>query len=73
MTKMFENATKAVKPEGELGHSLIPSSYDMYLEDYSDLIGLAISGDPAKAISLSFYFGFVMGNRATISHKLKRL
>ena len=73
MTKMFQNAIRAVKPGDEMGHSLVPYAYDMNLEDFSDLVGFALKGDPAQAVSLAFLFGFVMGNRATITRKLKRL
>jgi hypothetical protein len=72
MTKMFQNAIKAVEP-AENKPCLIPDSYDMSASDFSDLIGMSLSGNPAKAIHLAILFGFVMGNRATHSRGLKRL
>lgn len=77
MTKMFENALKSVQPDGETcGYSKIPSSYDMGYEDFAGLLRLANSDEydaAYKAIIRAFHFGFVMGNRATISRKLPRL
>ena len=72
MTKMFENAIKAVRPE-EKQHSIVPSAYDMSGGDFCDLIKMAMSGNEAKAIDLAFMFGFVMGNRCTIRRDMKRL
>lgn len=75
MTKKFENAIKAVKPD-ENKSGLIPSEYDMGLEDLSGLAEYAMSGSTDAviyAIIKAFSFGFVMGNRATISRKMKRL
>lgn len=73
MTKMFEGAINKVKPEGLASPSVVPDAYDMSAADYSDLIGMSLSGKPAEAISLAFYFGFVMGNRCTLRRGLKRL
>ena len=75
MTKVFQNAIKAVRPNDDQ-NSIIPLPYDMSCEDFRDLMEMAFSGDTEaqwKAIALSFEFGFVMGNRATIARKLKRL
>jgi hypothetical protein len=75
MTKKFENAIKAVKPD-EDKLSLIPYDYDLGLEDLSGLAEYAMSGPKDAvfyAIVKAFMFGFVMGNRATISRKMKRL
>lgn len=73
MTKLFENALKSICPNGETHLSKVPSGYDMSLEDYSELTGMAIHKDPAYAVHYAFLFGFVMGNRATITRKMKRL
>lgn len=73
MTRTFENAVKAIKPDKLPAACIIPSPYDMSQEDLAGLIRMAASGDLAKAIIMAFDFGFVMGNRATISRKLKRL
>lgn len=72
MTKVFENAMKAIQPEGDARKSKVPAPYDMSLEDYSELTRMALQGDPAYAIHYAFLFGFVMGNRATITRKLKK-
>lgn len=69
MTKTFYNAVRAAQ-------DAIPGTYDMKVNDLSDLISLAYSDERDKiykAIKLAFEFGFVMGNRATLSRKLKRL
>lgn len=73
MTKLFENAMKSIRADAEGQLSKVPTEYDMGLEDFHDLTGMAIHGDPAYAIHYAFLFGFVMGNRATISRKMKRL
>ena len=73
MTKAFENALKSIRPNGDTNPTKVPSGYDMCLEDYSDLVGMALQKDPAYAIHYAFLYGFVMGNRATITRKLKRL
>ena len=73
MTKRFENVMKSIKPDGDAHLSKVPTEYDMSVEDFSDLTGMAMQKDPAYAIRYAFLFGFVMGNRATISRKLKRL
>ena len=76
MTKLFENAMKAVKPDGMDQSSIIPSAYDIGLEDLSGLCGLALSKERDSlyhAIVRAFMFGFVMGNRCTLRRKLKRL
>lgn len=73
MTKQFENAIKAIRPDGDPRNSLLPSAYDMSLEDFSELTGMALMKDPAYAIHYAFLYGFVMGNRATITRKMKRL
>ena len=73
MTKRFENAMKSISPSGDNRLSKLPTEYDMCLEDYSDLVGMALHKDPAYAIHYAFLFGFVMGNRATITRKMKRL
>ena len=72
MTKMFENAIKNACPENPHISSVIPTAYDMTLEDSADLMELAKT-NPFWAIHYAFVFGFVMGNRATITRKLKRL
>jgi len=71
MTKAFENAIAKT----ELG-KVIPSSYDMSLEDTTELYKLCATGGSnaiIAAIMTAFRFGFVMGNRATHSRKLQRL
>ena len=73
MTKNFENAIKSARPDGSAHSSVIPSCYDMSADDTAELMELAYSKDPFRAIHLAFVFGFVMGNRATHSRKLKRL
>ena len=76
MTKMFENAIKAVKPDSSKAHEVIPYAYDISLEDFSDLLEMVFSRDHAEnyqALVMAFEFGFVMGNRATHSRGLKRL
>ena len=73
MTKTFQNATKVIRPEDPSTKFVIPTPYDMGVEDLGSLLQMAVSGDPAAAIILAFNFGFVMGNRATISRNLKRL
>lgn len=76
MTRIFENAIKAAKPNGMDSSSIIPYSYDMSLEDLDGLFELASSKGATgiyQAISRAFMFGFVMGNRCTHRRKLKRL
>ena len=77
MTKVFENALKAVKPDGLDNSSIIPLAYDIGLEDMTELFKLARSDDERnglyKAITRAFMFGFVMGNRCTHRRKLRRL
>ena len=77
MTKVFENALKAVKPDGLDNSSIIPSAYDIGLEDMTELFELAMSKDDRyglyHAIARAFMFGFVMGNRCTHRRKMKRL
>lgn len=73
MTKLFENAMKSIRPNGDNSLTKVPTEYDMSLEDYSELTGMALQKDPAYAIHCAFLFGFVMGNRATITRKMKRL
>ena len=77
MTKLFENAMKAVKPDGMDQSSIIPYAYDIGVEDMTGLFMLARSKtDPNglyHAIVRAFMFGFVMGNRCTLRRKLKRL
>jgi hypothetical protein len=71
---MFENAINALYPDEGSCESLIPSAYEMGAKDMTDLIGLVLEkGQYWEAISAAFKFGFVMGNRATHSRKLKRL
>lgn len=72
MTKAFENAIKAVK-ENDWTPSTIPPSYDLGAEDMTALGQMAMDGQIFKALCMAFDFGFVMGNRATISRNLKRL
>ena len=74
MTKMFENAIKTVRPNGRQDTSVIPTAYDMSAKDMTDLIRMILEkGDYWEAIAAAFDFGFVMGNRATHSRKLRRL
>lgn len=73
MTKLFENAMKSIRPNGDVHLSKVPSAYDMSLEDTQGLTEMAMTGDPFWAIHYAFLFGFVMGNRATITRKMKRL
>ena len=76
MTKQFENAIKAVRPDGEHLAGIIPSAYDISLEDMTDLFSLVLDNKPNGlywAVVRAFEFGFVMGNRCTHSRKLKRL
>lgn len=72
MTKTFDNAIKAARPDDKTQRT-IPHGYDMNADDFLALIKMARSGNMYEAISQAFCFGFVMGNRATISRKLKRL
>ena len=76
MTRIFENAIKAVKPDGMGNSSIIPSPYDISCEDMTGLFQLALSDEPNglwKAIVRAYLFGFVMGNRCTHRRKMKRL
>ena len=76
MTKMFKNAIKAAAPNDLFSDTIIPDAYDIGIEDATYLYQLVISGNGDKifrALRLAFTFGFVMGNRATHSRKLKRL
>ena len=77
MTKVFENAIKAVKPNGMDESSIIPNPYDIGLEDMTGLFDLALSDKNMNglyhAITQAFMYGFVMGNRCTHSRKMKRL
>ena len=73
MTKMFENAIKTVRPDGTEASQVIPFAYDMNLPDMAALAKMAKDGELFKALCLAFDFGFVMGNRATHSRKLRRL
>ena len=76
MTRMFENAIKTVRNENGKRASVIPSEYDIGATDFSDLLEMTFSGDRDqqwRALVMSFEFGFVMGNRATISRNIKRL
>lgn len=71
MTKRFENAVLSTK----IGTG-IPDSYDMGLEDLTELLHKALSNDHNEALAAivtAFRFGFAMGNRATHSRKLQRL
>lgn len=72
MTKLFENAMKAIEPNETKGNG-IPTAYDMSLEDTTELTRMAMEEDPFLAVHYAFMFGFVMGNRATHSRKLRRL
>lgn len=72
MTKLFENAIQSIRPDGDAQQSRIPSAYDMSMKDASELTKMA-KEDPFNAITLAFLFGFVMGNRATITRKMKKL
>ena len=75
MTRTFVNALKAVRP-GNAQSCLIPSEYDLSLEDVTSLVEMAKSGATDAvfdAINRSFMFGFVMGNRCTHRRKFKRL
>ncbi len=72
MTKLFENALESIAPGGKTELSKIPSGYDMSYEDTEGLTELAMT-DPFYAVHYAFLFGFVMGNRATITRKLKKL
>ena len=62
----------------------LPAHYDLEMREIDELIDLATdkSGDMPimadldgiyRAIVTAFQYGFVLGNRATISRKLKRL
>lgn len=73
MTKLFENAMKSIEPDDKARLSSIPSEYDLRLEDFTELAKMAMQGDPCYAIHYAFMYGFVMGNRATHSRKLRRL
>ena len=73
MTKLFENAMKSIRADAEGQLSKVPTEYDMSLEDTAGLTEMAMKGDPFYAIHYAFLFGFVMGNRATITRKMKRL
>ena len=76
MTKQFENAIKAVHPEGIFSSSVIPSYYDIGLEDMIELMEMARSGDGDivfRSLAMAFAFGFAMGNRATINRNMKKL
>ena len=79
MTKLFKNALKAASGKDINGNDIyltapaIPVTYDMGLEDVNDLMELAHKGNSFLAIHYAFIFGFVMGNRATITRKLKKL
>ena len=71
MTKMFENAVSKTRCG-----TTIPDAYDMHMEDMQELIKLAFTRNGEAvytAIETAFRFGFVMGNRATHSRKLRRL
>jgi len=75
MTKMLQNAIKAVKPNVR-EHSKIPTAYDMSLDDLRELMKMSMTSDSGKicqAITSAFLFGFVMGNRATKARNLPRL
>lgn len=72
MTKVFNNAINAARPENKTQRT-IPHGYDMTGEDFMELVRLARSGNVFEAISQAFCFGFVMGNRATVSRNMKRL
>ena len=60
-----------------MSRSIIPSAYDIGVEDMTDLFELALSPDEPSglyyAIVRAFMFGFVMGNRCTHRRKMKRL
>ena len=73
MTKLFERAIKKVTPQDAPTHTIIPTQYDMGYYDIQALMEMAHNGHSFEAISMAFDFGFVMGNRATHSRKLKRL
>ena len=71
MTKQLENAVENTK----CGH-VIPTAYDLGLEDLQELFEFCTSGSNnavVAAIITAFRYGFVMGNRATLSRNLKRL
>lgn len=73
MTKLFKNAMKSIRPNDDVLQSKVPTEYDMSLEDTAGLTEMAMNGDPFYAVHYAFLFGFVMGNRATITRKMKRL
>ena len=73
MTKLFENAIESIRPNDDALQSKLPTEYDMSLEATAGLIEMAMEGDIFYAVHYAFLFGFVMGNRATIRRKLKRL
>lgn len=73
MTKLFENAMKSIRANDDVSHSKVPTAYDMSLEDTAGLMEMAMKRDSFYAVHYAFLFGFVMGNRATITRKMKRL
>ncbi len=76
MTQKFENALKTVEPQDTLTGSVIPSAYDIGLDDMAELRTMIRSqgGDAMyRALIMAFRYGFVMGNRATHSRNIQRL
>ena len=76
MTQKFENALKTVEPQDASAGSVIPSAYDIDLEDMNGLYALTRSnGNDGlyRALIMAFRYGFVMGNRATHSRSIRRL
>ena len=74
LSRRFENAIKAARPEGGSPlSSVVPEPFDISANDISYLMNLAASGDLFMTVHLAFIYGFVMGNRATYTQKMKRL
>ena len=73
MTKVFENAINSVMPDDDPRKAKVPQGYYINMEDVSWLVGKALREDPFYAIHYAFLYGFVMGNRATITRKMKKL
>lgn len=67
---LVKTAAKAGAPTDD---RIIPNAYQLSIEDLARLFELSHEGKIMEVIDLAFRFGFVMGNRATVSRKLKRL
>ena len=61
------------KTTEKIGLYTIPSAYQMDIEELKRLYEMIKNGKVFEAFSMSFDYGFVMGNRATRRGRVKSL